>query len=204
MADTAFTWMRLRSPAADWLALREDLEGGMRARLAEHDVRIWGIWFGLFGIASNELVMVTWGAADGHAAAVDAALSPLTATVVEREQLVATVRPQAPRALDRAGLYVFRLFDVDTRHVDEIAQLSKTAWETFENTDAYRAEPQGLFAPLDRSVGRSRMLLLTWYDGFDSWVASRRPPPEARENFVRRRELTHGTIAYATRLVAHP
>ena len=45
------------------------------------------------------------------------------------------------------------------------------------------------------------MLLVTWYDGFDSWQNSRNPDPAARENFRRRHALTTGTIAYATRLL---
>ena len=44
------------------------------------------------------------------------------------------------------------------------------------------------------------MLLLTWYDGFESWQASRAPHPDALANFQRRAALTGGTVAYATRL----
>ena len=46
-----------------------------------------------------------------------------------------------------------------------------------------------------------RMLLVTWYDGLESWQISRRPNPAATENFLRRRELTQSTTAIATRLV---
>jgi len=42
---------------------------------------------------------------------------------------------------------------------------------------------------------------LTWYDGLNSWQASRQPAPEAAQNFRRRAQLTLGTVAYATRLV---
>ena len=70
-----------------------------------------------------------------------------------------------------------------------------------ETVDAYRAEPQGLFCQRDRSAEHGRMLLLTWYDGLNSWQASRQPPQAARENFQRRHALTNGTVAYATRLV---
>ena len=45
------------------------------------------------------------------------------------------------------------------------------------------------------------MMLVTWYDGFDSWEISRNPAPAARENFSRRRDLTLQTYAVATRLV---
>jgi hypothetical protein len=96
---------------------------------------------------------------------------------------------------------VFRFFDVETRHVEEIVELSRDAWTTFENTAAYASEPLGLFAPADPSADSGRMLLLTWYDGFRSWELSRTPAPEARANFLRRHELTQGTVAYATALV---
>ena len=46
--------------------------------------------------------------------------------------------------------------------------------------------------------GEGRMLLVTWYDGLESWQRSRQFPPEARDNFLRRRELTGGTLALAT------
>ena len=91
--------------------------------------------------------------------------------------------------------------DRPSADVEEIAALSQEAWTTFEDTDAYRAEPQGLFCLADRSDERGVMLLLTWYDGLGSWVTSRRPAPAARENFVRRHALTAGTIAYATQLI---
>ncbi len=45
------------------------------------------------------------------------------------------------------------------------------------------------------------MMLLTWYDGLESWQNSRGSSPEAVSNFRRRRALTQGTIAFATRLV---
>ena len=82
-----------------------------------------------------------------------------------------------------------------------IAALSKEAWTTFEDTDDYRAEPQALFCQRDRSQKEGRMLLLTWYDGLESWQTSRQPAPAATQNFRRRHQLTRGTIAYATRLL---
>jgi len=42
-------------------------------------------------------------------------------------------------------LYVFRFFEVRNADVEEVADLSRQAWETFENSDAYLSEPQGLF-----------------------------------------------------------
>lgn len=134
--------------------------------------------------------------ADPTAAITDAGFE-----VVRVLPLVPTVRPQTFVPLTRPGLYVFRLFDVSTDDIDEVARLSAEAWIGFENDAGYAAQPQGLFAPADRTDRRGVMVLLTWYDGLQSWEASRGPSPETVALFRRRRELTTGTIAYATRLV---
>ena len=179
------------APAA-WTSF--DAEG----TLTPAGLSLWGVWYGLFGLRSDELVLVTHASlSEDHLGIVN---ERLPGRVVEQYELVPTVRPRDVTPPTQSGLYVFRFFDVDPRHVDEIAQLSDTAWNTFENSAAYAAEPQALFGPRDRTRP-GRMLLLTWYDGFDSWVTSRQPAPEARENFQRRRALTRGTLAYATRLL---
>ncbi|MEJ2087251.1 MAG: hypothetical protein P8Y69_01940 [Gammaproteobacteria bacterium] len=161
---------------------------------------MWGIWEGLFGVASNELIVI--GVANGERD-VDAftGVLPTSVRLVSALLLQPTVRPVDAAPCDRPGLYVFRFFEVSNRDVDEIVRLSNEAWTTFENTDAYRAEPQGLFRQQDLSADKGQMLLVTWYDGLESWQTSRRPAPEAMQNFLRRRELTFGTRALATRLV---
>jgi hypothetical protein len=155
----------------------------------------------LFGVASNELVLMTATQRQGHAANVNEHLSPLPCTVSEQHVLAATVRPTDTARLTRQGLYVFRFFDVHHRDVDEIVALSQQAWTTFETATTYQAQPLGLFRLYDQSPARGVMLLCTWYDGFDSWQISRDPAPEARANFERRHELTLATHAVAMRLI---
>ena len=104
-------------------------------------------------------------------------------------------------AMWRKGLHVLRFFDVNPAHYDEFVELSRTAWETFEVADGYRAEPQGLFRLCDDAAERGLMLLVTWYDGLGSWQASRRPPAAAGQRFQRRGQLATSTVAYATRLI---
>lgn len=187
-----YHWLRLRSTS------RDGIEGARR--LSERSARrtgIWGAFSGVFGIGSTELVLVVH-AEDGTP------LPPVADAgfeIVEGHELVATVRPERFEPLTRPGLYVFRFFAVDNADIDEIARLSDEAWSSFEHGDGYAAEAKGLFAPADRSAERGTMVLTTWYDGLGSWEASRRSPPEAAAAFRRRRALTHGTIAYATRLV---
>jgi hypothetical protein len=200
---STFVYTRLKGTQRNWQPLYEHLSAATLPALADDAVNRWGEWSGLFGIGSNELVLMTSAdAAIDHARLLNAHLTGVPGAVVEQHLLEPTVRPDTPRALTRPGLYVFRFFDVDHADVDEIARLSFDAWTTFESTSAYRAEPQGLFCQRDRRAANGIMLLCTWYDGLESWQTSREPPPEAAANFRRRHTLTRGTIAYATRLIA--
>ena len=190
----AFTWLKARG--RDYGAALSALRADDLAVLG--DARLWGAFHGLFGVASNDLIVVTYGEVGG----VQDAISELDQVVGARTLLLEpTVRPTEYAPRTREGLYVFRFFEVDHENVDEIATLSFEAWKTFENVDAYQAVPQALFRQQDVSAPAGRMLLCTWYDGLNSWQASRQPPDEARENFRRRHRLTKSTVAYATRLI---
>jgi hypothetical protein len=200
--NATFCFTRLKGRERNWQPLAESLVQAVLPPLAQHGVRRWGIWSGLFGIGSNELVLMTSAdAAADHAALLNARVAAAPCAIVQQHLLRATVRPTDREPPTRPGLYVFRFFDVNNADVDEIAKLSFEAWTTFETTDAYRAQPQGLFSQNDRTDVRGIMLLCTWYDGLESWQTSRSPPPEAADNFRRRHQLTFGTIAYAANLV---
>lgn len=189
----AYHWLRIRADDRNWV----DAYSRFQAAKLPDGVEVWGAFAGLFGIGSNELVLVLHGNVPAPAKAVaDAGFE-----VVAHHALEPTVRPQHFAPLTRKGLYVFRFFDVKNADVQKIAGLSAEAWTTFEDTDAYAAEPIALFCEADRSKPGGVMLLLTWYDGLESWQTSRQPSPEARKRFRQRHELTAGTIAYATRLV---
>ena len=191
-----FAFTILRSNQGNYQHLYQTLKSDEWAHL--EGARIWGAFYGLFGLASNELVLVTMGD-----------VSEMTSRLVnvpgvERTDtlyLEPTVRPDSYEPREKEGLYVFRFFNVENKNVNEIASLSKTAWETFENTTEYQAQPQALFCEQDRSKRFGRMLLCTWYDGLNSWQISRNPAPEARDNFQARAKLTQRTRAYATRLI---
>ena len=192
---STFAFQRIGGRERDWQPMREAVLAALPSE------RIWGTFHGLFGVASNELIAVTVGEDAAVAASVETVAGLDAVRDATSLRLVPTVRPTDSEPLTREGLYVFRFFEVAHRDVEEIAALSAEAWKTFETVDAYRAEPQGLFCQRDRSAERGKMLLLTWYDGLNSWQTSRRPPERARENFQKRHALTAGTIAYATRLV---
>lgn len=199
MTDT-YCYLHLRGRGrdnADLKSLLPDLAGAWR----QQTITLWGVWEGLFGVASNELILIAAAAGERPESAFTDQLDGQPLDVLEVRLLNPTVRPDGTAPCETPGLYVFRFFDVDMENVDEVARLSRQAWETFENSDDYRSEPQGLFRPADTSAPMGQMLLVTWYDGLESWQTSRRPAPEAMENFQKRRELTHGTMAIATRLV---
>jgi len=203
MADS-YCLYRIRAEGRDTAALEARLAAETVPAWSADGVTCWGCWRGLFGLASNELFVMTAAAGRRDLAPAAAAL-PAGAAVLDTLVLDSTVRPASVAPLTEPGLYVFRFFYVRPDHCDELVSLSRQAWETFETSTAYASRPLGLFRPrvdgepaLD---GRVRMLLVTWYDGFGSWQSSRSPAPEARENFRRRHALTAGTVAYATRLV---
>lgn len=198
--DTSFCYLRLAGTQRTWSDVHAAL-GAAQPALAQHGIVPWGVWSGLFGLASNELVLVTSARHDAQGARVREALAEV-ATVVEQRLVRPTLRPTATDALARPGLYVFRFFDVMARDIDEFVALSGRAWTTFETAADYRSHPEGLFRPLDGDAVRSTMLLCTWYDGFESWQRSRTPAADARANFAARHALTLSTWAIATQLVS--
>ena len=191
-----YAFSRLKTSGRDFRPVYEQLRRDADGALAP--AAVWGAFHGLFGVGSNELIVVTY----GNVASVDETLARRDDVVgVETLLLEPTVRPTEDAPRDREGLYVFRFFDVAHKDVDEIAALSFEAWRDFETADDYQAIPQGLFRQHDTSAATGKMLLCTWYDGLNSWQTSRTPPGAASERFRRRHQLTQGTIAYATRLL---
>ncbi len=158
----------------------------------------WGAFFGLFGLGSDEFFLVC----TGENSNVHSTLSNLDdVSAVRTIELEPTARPTNDSPVKRDGLYVFRFFGVENKNVDRIAQLSADAWKYFEKSDQYQAVPQALFCESNRSTEQGLMLLVTWYDGLNSWQISRQPPEEARANFRERATLTHYTKPFATRLL---
>jgi hypothetical protein len=199
--DRLFHWARIQGEGRAYQPLLAGLRETTFPAVERASGRPWGAWYGLFGLRSNELIVVTSWPLDAAPYGLIGASLPPGAKVLEQYSFVPTVRPETDAPLTRPGLYVFRFFDVYHRDADEVAALSHEAWITFEKAVGYEAEPQALFAERDRTRETGTMLLLTWYDGLESWQRSRTPAPEARENFRRRAELTLGTLAIATRIV---
>ena len=171
--------------------------GPLSATFGSEGAEVFGVFQALFGLATNELYVIA--SADSGVPDIATETEVAGYQLVETVDLEPTVRPLSHSPLAREGLYVFRWFEVHNQDIDEIVALSETAWTSFESD--FEAQVQGLFANPDRSPERGRMLLLSWYSGLAAWQTSRAPSPEARENFIRRHELTLEAMAVATRLL---
>jgi len=200
MSDS-YCYLHLRGEGNDAGALSRTLAERVMPDWRQRGVVAWGTFRGLFGVASNELVVVAGAARE---AALEEFVAPLDgrATIRSASRLLPTARPERVLARERPGLYVFRFFRIRASDVARFVELSRDAWTTFESADAYAAEPQGLFREAEAAAdGTLDMLLVTWYDDLASWQTSRRPDGGARERFARRHALTLSTIALATTLM---
>jgi hypothetical protein len=149
----------------------------------------WGLFPGLFGLATNE---VYWLANDAALTAVQES----DMQVLQRLTLRPTVRPTSFVPPDKAGIYVFRWFEVSESKIDEVVRLSNEAWQSFEG--GFDTEVKGLFTVQGQSP--YGMVLVTWYKDLAVWQASRDPAPEARQNFSARQALLDSALPIATRL----
>ena len=166
---------------------------------ADDDQESYGIFTGVFGLATNELYWIITGSDNTSSLAQTARESGLQVKLAL--DLVPTVRPTDHSPRSKTGLYVFRWFDVLNKDVDEIANLSEQAWVSFEGD--FDTQVQGLFALQDRQDEQGKMLLLTWYKNLTVWQDSRAPSDEAIKLFIKRHELTIEALPIATRLLTN-
>lgn len=195
MKDQYFTKRVLSYPTQDLGAPEQMLRDAYAMNPAAD---LWGIWQGVFGLAANQLIVVS-----SHSDSTDGWKAFHDCEVEAVWELKATARPQSSVPLDRSGVYVFRDFWLPYQLVDEAVELSRAAWQTFEGAEAYSAQPMGLFAPAHALPDSQECVLhlLTWYPDFRSWETSRQSDPAAMRRFIARRELTRSTRAVATRLL---
>lgn len=163
-------------------------------QLAQRGIVPYGLFIPLFGLASNEIYLVT----NAESAHDPGAISAPPLVLKQSTQLVPTVRPREHTPRTRPGIYVFRWFDVYNKDIDEIVRLSDEAWTSFEG--GFDTEIQGLFRQPSTQGNTGKMLLVTWYKDLSVWEASRMPSAAARQNFLRRAELTIEALPVCTRL----
>jgi hypothetical protein len=159
------------------------------------DVRTWGVFPGLFGLGTNEVYWVVMTEQD-YVPQLGSDIE-----VVQQTLLTPTIRPLTHEPRSKAGVYVYRWFEVDARHIDEVVRLSGEAWAVFEG--GFDTEIQGLFvAAPEMSVGQVKcgMLLVTWYRDLSVWQDSRTPDAAASKRFAARQALLDSAVPIATRL----
>lgn len=201
LTGTIFHWARIETTGRNFQALAEQVRAESLPALDLHGGKPWILAQGLFGLWTTEVILVTaWSAAAEPGRHVSEAL-PMGARIVSQHTLVPTVRPLTTTPPARPGIYVHRFFEVRATDIERFVALSDEAWNTFENTADYAAEPQGLFRERDHPEDGGMMLLVTWYDRLESWERSRAPAPEAAANFRARAALTKRSVAFATRLI---
>lgn len=194
-ATDLFCYIRLKGYGPEcrqlYMAIRNTLESEM----------VWGIFEGVFGIGSHELVVVLVGGEDRLEESIQTMREIDEVVDLSSINLAPTSRPQRPSPMTRAGIYVFRFLEVDNINIETIVDLSTRGWEFFEGADYYEANSLALFKQHKVSSDTSVMLIVTRYDDLVSWEVSRGSPPRAKELFARRRELTKGQTPLATRLL---
>lgn len=108
------------------------LKNELRQALADQaDTQIWGVWHGLFGLAANQLILMT-----AYSKQVDEWRDLADCEVLSRTVLRPIVRPLSAETLDHPGIYVFRDFWLPGVAIEEAVTLSSAAWQTFEGADS--------------------------------------------------------------------
>ena len=144
-SGSIFHWARIQTEGRNFQALAAALGDSTIPALQAAGGQPWVIANGLFGLWTNELILVNAWPNDGAASSAVAANLPPGASIVQQYEFVATARPATDEPPTRPGLYVHRLFEVHAADVERFVELSREAWTTFEGSGDYQAEPQGLF-----------------------------------------------------------
>ena len=198
-----FTYATITTAENSWRHWEQALHAGGIATLQTSGGTLYGLWAPLFGLASNQVVMMTqWAVHDRSVPTVTETLMAVEGIVhVESHLVVPTVRPTTSAPPHKPGLYVHRWFLVAPQHVEEVVELSARAWETFEQT--FHVEIIGFFRTLREDTEEAELMLLNWYPNLAAWETSRQVErvPAARQRFLRRQQLTKRTTAIATTLV---
>jgi hypothetical protein len=199
-----YAWMRYEAALAPADALRRLRDDTFRV-MGRHGGAVWGVWTALFGMASNELVVVTAWPDEATPVATLLDALPDGFRIVASHEFAPTVRPTSAEAVTRDGIYVHRFFRTREKHMQDIVDLSVEAWKTFATDDRYGTEQIALFRPrMHASDGDSlgEMLLISWYPDFADWEKSRQFPPEAGALFRKRAERIESSLAFAMRLLS--
>jgi hypothetical protein len=200
-----YRFIRVRQNTWDE-AERAILSQGAEA-VAKAGGQLYGVWAGQIGLSANQGIVVTaWTdlqaakRSGGEAIAGIGAVSTSEALYMEP-----TTRPSDPTPPEGPGVFAHRIFEVRRDDANRFIELSDYAWPQFEYVFGTRVYALWRETGHDRAM--DRLILLTRYNDYAAWEASRywRPDPnptatEALERFRERRAITVDTVVYTTRL----
>jgi hypothetical protein len=153
-----------------------------------------GIFSGVLGLANTDCFVLRSTPVD----MTEGAEPPDGFELIRHHVFHATIRPTDSRAFDRPGVYVFRFWSLAGENVDEVVDLSRHAWLSFE-TD-FATEVKALFRQ-STPESTETALLITWYQNLTVWEQSRMPSEAAKAHFQTRAALIERALPIATRLV---
>jgi hypothetical protein len=121
-----------------------------------------------------------------------------------RRVMKPTLRPAAGDRMTPGGVWVHRIFNIQTRDLDEFVALSAEGWADFETR--FEAKVFGLFEVTypEARPAELELLLITRYASHAEWEASRDPSTAAMRTFARRAALTLRTRAASCLLLPIP
>ena len=153
-----FNYATITTSSNTWQHWVQALQAGGVAKLEELGGTLYGVWAPLFGLASNQLVVMTqWAAYAGIMPTVSETLMAMAGVVhVESHMVAPTARPTTSDPPQQPGLYVHRWFLVEPQYVAEVVELSATAWHPFEQT--FAVEIIELFRKLGEDTTPAKLL----------------------------------------------
>ncbi len=200
-----YRFIRVRQNA--WNEVEQAILSQGAAAVAKAGGQLYGVWAGQVGLSANQGIVVTvWSdlqAAKRNGGAAIAGINAIVAS--EALYMEPTARPVTPAPPQGPGMFAHRIFDVRRDDAERFVHFSDYAWPQFEHVFGARVYALWRETGHDRAV--DRLILLTRYNDYAAWEASRfwRPEPnlnatEALERFKERREITIDTVVYTTRL----
>ncbi len=200
-----YRFIRVRQNA--WNEVEQAILSQGAEAVAKAGGQLYGVWAGQVGLSANQGIVVTvWTDLQAAKRNGGAAIAGMNAIVAaEALYMEPTARPVTPAPPQGPGMFAHRIFDVRRDDADRFVHLSDYAWPQFEHVFGARVYALWRETGHDRAV--DRLILLTRYNDYAAWEASRfwRPEPnpnatEALERFKERREITIDTVVYTTRL----
>jgi hypothetical protein len=199
-----YEYRRIEVEPRSWPTVAEQIGTSRRRAIEAAGGRLFGLWTGQIGMASDEGVLMTvWPDESTHSKHAPQLIDPVREIVSSRtERLVLRARSEHPEPPTGPGIYAHRWFEILAADRAEFVKLSEGAWPDFESS--HDANVVGLWETRDPELPASRMLLLTRYGSLAVWERSRSARSdrerEAWKLFLRRHELTRSTIVATTHL----